>query len=62
MVYQYGYQIPEQQWDYESWKQFQELLRKAEVFDQLMKQKDCHDEKKAEWYKKLEELMKEYPT
>lgn len=37
---------------------YQELLRKARLYDEMMKQKDCPSREKEEWQKKLEEFMK----
>ena len=38
---------------------YMELLRKARLYDELMKQKDCPDPIKAEWQKQLEIFMLE---
>jgi hypothetical protein len=38
---------------------YQELLRKARLYDEMMKQPDCPDPAKVEWEKKLEQYMKE---
>lgn len=38
---------------------YQELLRKAQLYDGLTGQKDCSDPTKAEWEKRLEKFMQE---
>ncbi len=38
---------------------FAELMRKAKLYDEMMKQPDCPDPAKADWQKKLEDYMRE---
>lgn len=38
---------------------YQELLRKARLYDEMMAQKDCPDPKKEAWHADLEKLMRE---
>jgi len=38
---------------------FSELVRKARLYDEMMKQRDCPDPVKEEWQKKLEQFMRE---
>lgn len=38
---------------------FAELMRKAKLYDEMMKQPDCPDPAKLAWKKKLEEYMRE---
>jgi len=42
--------------DYEN---YQELLRKAKLYDEIMKQKDCPDPAKEAWHAALEKIMRE---
>ena len=35
-----------------------ELVRKAKLYDEMMKQTDCPDAKKVEWSDRLESIMK----
>ena len=38
---------------------YSELVRKARLYDEMMKQPDCPDPKKDAWHKDLENLMRE---
>ena len=38
---------------------YQELLRKARLYDEMTGQKDCPDPAKAEWEKRLEKFMQD---
>lgn len=38
---------------------YQELIRKARLYDEMMKQPDCPDPNKAEWQRALELFMRE---
>ncbi len=49
----HGYTIP----PVNEYINFQELVRKAKLYDELTKQKDCIDPKKEEWLKDLEKVM-----
>ena len=48
-----GWTIPKEYADY------QELLRKAKLYDEMTKQKDCPAPDKVEWQKALEKFMKD---
>lgn len=41
------------------YQQYQELLRKAQAYDLLMKQPECPDPAKEAWHKALEAFMLE---
>ena len=41
------------------YQDYQELLRKARLYDEMMQQRDCPDPAKEEWQKKLEQFMRE---
>ena len=38
---------------------YAELVRKARLYDEIMRQPDCPDPKKDAWHKDLEQLMRE---
>jgi hypothetical protein len=38
---------------------FTELIRKARLYDEMMRQPDCPDPKKEEWMRQLDAYMKE---
>ena len=54
-----------QKWpDYRAFPPYQyedyaELVRKARLYDEMMKQKDCTDPAKEAWHKQLEEFMRD---
>jgi len=39
---------------------YQELLRKARLYDEIMKQRDCPDPKKEQWNKELDLFMTKF--
>ena len=41
------------------YEDYQELLRKAKLYDEMTGQKDCPDPKKVEWQRDLEKFMKD---
>lgn len=53
-LYPQPYTFPSQQYP-----GYQELLRKARLYDEMMNQKDCPDPEKAEWEKQLEKFMRD---
>ena len=38
---------------------YAELVRKAKLYDELMKQPDCPSPEKDEWHRKLEKFMRD---
>lgn len=56
--YQMHYPVPTTFPDWQ-WPHYQELMRKAKLYDEMMKQPDCQDDAKAAWAKELERVMKE---
>lgn len=48
-----------QQFPPEQYPNYAELVRKARLYDEMMKQPDCPDPAKDAWHKDLERLMKE---
>lgn len=53
----YGQQLPIEQWTQITWREYQELLRKAAEWDKLSGQPDCVDPAKEVWQKKIEERL-----
>lgn len=43
----------------QQYPRYQELLRKAKLYDEMMKQPDCPDPAKQEWNERLEKFMRE---
>lgn len=41
------------------WPTYQELMRKAKLYDEMTQQRDCQDDEKTKWAKELERVMKE---
>ncbi len=58
-VFDYGKNVPLQQWTLPGWVEYQELLEKARKFDEIMAQPDCHDPAKAAWMREVEKRLKE---
>jgi hypothetical protein len=48
-----------QQFPPSEYPNYQELLRKARLYDEMMKQPDCPAPEKVEWEQKLEKYMRE---
>lgn len=46
-------------WDWKRWDEYQELLRKAKVYDEMMKQADCPDPAKEALMKEIERKLVE---
>lgn len=58
----YMRQWPQRQFDHvppHDYLNYQELLRKARLYDEMTKQPDCPDPKKLDWQKALDQYMKE---
>lgn len=50
------------QFPYTTYLEYQELLRKAKLYDEMTGQKDCIEEQKDKWSKELSDYMrKTYP-
>lgn len=59
MVLDYGrWRVPQNEWNWENWQKYQELIRKAEEFDKAAKQPDCEDEEKKKWMNEVEERLR----
>lgn len=58
-VLDYGRQVPYQQWTYPGWYEYQELLRKARLWDEHMAQPHCEDPNKETWMAEVERRLKE---
>lgn len=41
------------------WPNYQELLRKAKLYDEMTGQKDCPDDAKTQWALELERVLKD---
>jgi len=41
------------------WPDYQELIRKARLYDEMMKQPDCPSPVKDQWAQELERIMRE---
>jgi len=48
-----------QQWGWPRWDEYQELLRKAQKYDEMMKQPDCPDPEKEKTMKEIERRLVE---
>lgn len=48
-----------QQFPIYDYSNYQELLRKARLYDEMMKQPDCPDPAKEAWHRRLEDYMRE---
>jgi hypothetical protein len=48
-----------EQWPPPNYIDYQELLRKAKLYDEITKQKDCPDPEKVKWQKDLEKFMRD---
>ena len=56
----YQQQFPQVQYFPQSiYPDYLELVRKAKLYDEMMKQPDCPDPKKEAWHRELEAYMKE---
>lgn len=49
--------IPLTTWTQDTYSEFQEILLRLEELDRKLEQPDCHDPKKAEWMKEVEERL-----
>lgn len=47
------------QWNWGRWDEYQELLRKAKAYDEMMKQADCPDPIKEAMMKEIERKLVE---
>lgn len=56
-MYDYGRNIPLQQWTTPGYVEYQELLEKARQFDEIMAQPDCHDDEKGTWMAEVEKRL-----
>ena len=55
---QYGMErISDDQWNYQSYQIFYELIKKAEEFDRISGQPDCLDPVKDDWMKRINERL-----
>lgn len=50
--------IPINQWDRQSFDQFQRVVKEAEVLDATTGQPDCEDPEKAQWMREVEERLR----
>ncbi len=46
-------------WPKNDYLNYQELLRKAKLYDEMTQQKDCPDPEKVKWQKDLEKFMRD---
>lgn len=50
--------VPITQWDNKSWDEYLEIIRRLELLDEKLDQKDCVDPAKEEWMKEVEKRLK----
>ena len=58
MVYDFAHKLPPQVWNPVIYNDFSELIRKLDEIDRKLGLPDCHDPKKAEFMKSVEERLK----
>lgn len=58
VVYQYGRDLPPDQWTDKSREAFRKLIRDAMDFDKTTGQPDCEDSEKKKWWSAIEEAHK----
>lgn len=58
VIYDYGRTVPQAQWTWPAFSEYQEIIRRLEALDKKLGEPDCHDPAKGDWMKAIEERLK----
>ena len=58
MVMDTAAKFPAAGWTLDTWQLFNQVLRRLDELDRKLGQPDCHDPRKAEWMRSVEERLR----